>query len=44
MARAMPMTQQEAQRLLDTLKSEEKAMIFIPQIRTNRPDRVLKDW
>jgi Ca-activated chloride channel family protein len=44
MARAIPMTPQEAQRLLDSLKHEEKAMIFIPQIRTNRTDRVLKDW
>jgi Ca-activated chloride channel homolog len=44
MTRPIPMTQQEAQRLLDTLKNEEKAMIFIPQIRTNRPNRVLKDW
>ena len=44
MARAIPMTAQEAQRLLDTLKREEKAMIFIPQVRTNRNDRVLKDW
>lgn len=44
MARAIPMTQQEAERLLDSLKAEQKAMIFIPQVRTNRPDRVFKDW
>ena len=44
MARGIAMTPQEAQRLLDSLKSEEKAMIFIPQVRTNRNDRVLKDW
>lgn len=43
-ARAIPMTQQEAERLLDSLKAEQKAMIFVPQIRTNRPDRVFKDW
>jgi Ca-activated chloride channel family protein len=45
-ARVMQMTPQQAQQLLDTQKSEEKAMIFQPQIqRTNRPkDRVFKDW
>jgi Ca-activated chloride channel homolog len=41
---AIQMTPQEAQRLLDTVKSEEKAMIFVPQIKTNRPDRIFKDW
>lgn len=43
MARPIQMTPQEAQRLLDALKSEEKAMIFIPP-RTNRANRVFKDW
>ena len=42
--RAMPMTEQQAMQLLDTQKSEERAMIFIPQGKTNRTDRVLKDW
>ncbi len=45
-ARVMQMTPQQAQQLLDTQKSEEKAMIFQPQnLRTNRPkDRIFKDW
>ena len=38
------MTRRQAQQLLDAQKDEEKAMIFIPQIRTNRTDRVFKDW
>ena len=38
------MTRRQAQQLLDAQKDEEKAMIFIPQIRTNRADRVFKDW
>jgi Ca-activated chloride channel homolog len=42
--RAMPMTEQQAMQLLDTQKSEERPMIFIPQIKTNRSDRILKDW
>ncbi len=42
--RAMPMTEQQAMQLLDTQKSEERPMIFIPQIKTNRRDRILKDW
>lgn len=42
--RAIPMTPQEAQRLLDTLRSEERAMIFLPATRTNRSERILKDW
>jgi len=41
--RVIQMTPQEAQRLLDALKSEEKAMIFIPP-RTNRANPILKDW
>lgn len=45
-ARVMQMTPQQAQQLLDAQKSEERAMIFQPQIlRTNKPkDRVFKDW
>ena len=38
------MTPQDAQRLLDAQKNEEKTMIFIPKIKTNRTDRVFKDW
>lgn len=40
----MQMTPRQAQQLLDAQKGEEKAMIFIPQLRTNRQDRVFKDW
>lgn len=45
-ARVMQMTPQQAQQLLDAQKTEERAMIFQPQItRTNKPkDRVFKDW
>jgi Ca-activated chloride channel family protein len=43
-ARAMAMSQLQALRLLDTLRSEEKPMIFVPPQKTNRQDRVLKDW
>lgn len=38
------MTPKEAQQLLDAQKIEEKPMIFIPKLRTNRNDRVFKDW
>ena len=39
------MTRRQAQQLLDAQKEEERAMIFVPQVRTNRPtDRVFKDW
>ncbi|HEY0454927.1 MAG TPA: VWA domain-containing protein [Verrucomicrobiae bacterium] len=41
------MTPQQAAQLLDTQKSEEKAMMFIPEnirAKTNRHDRVFKDW
>jgi Ca-activated chloride channel family protein len=39
------MTPEQAQRLLDNVKNEEKAMIFVPQNRTNRQDRrITKDW
>lgn len=42
--RAVQMTPQQAQQLLDAQKSEERALLFIPQLRTNRQQRVLKDW
>jgi Ca-activated chloride channel family protein len=38
------MNPQEAQQLLDMQKNDEKTMIFLPQIKTNRLDRVFKDW
>ncbi|MCI0744020.1 MAG: VWA domain-containing protein [Verrucomicrobia subdivision 3 bacterium] len=38
------MTPEQAQRLLEAAKSDEKVMIFAPQIRTNRQNRILKDW
>lgn len=38
------MTPQEAQQLLDAQKIDEKTMIFIPKLKTNRTDRVFKDW
>ena len=40
------MTPQQAMQLLDTQKSDERAMIFQPEnLRTNRPkDRIFKDW
>ncbi len=38
------MTPKEAQQLLDAQKGEEKAMIFQPQLKTNRNERVFKDW
>jgi len=38
------MTPQQAQQLLDAQKADEKAMIFIPKTKTNRVDRVFKDW
>jgi hypothetical protein len=38
------MTPEQAQRLLDSVKTEEKVMIFTPQSRTNRNSRTLKDW
>jgi outer membrane biosynthesis protein TonB len=40
----LQMTPEQAQRLLEAAKSEEKVMIFTPQLRTNRNNRVLKDW
>lgn len=41
--RPLQMTPQEAQRLLDATKGEEKTIIFVPP-RTNRLDRVFKNW
>jgi Ca-activated chloride channel homolog len=38
------MTPEQAQRLLDAAKNDEKTMIFVPQIKTNRTDRVFKNW
>ena len=38
------MTPQQAQQLLDAQKADEKAMIFVPKLKTNRADRVFKDW
>lgn len=43
-ARAVQMTPQQAIRLLEALKGEEKAMPFKPILKTNRQDRVFKDW
>jgi len=43
-AMMVQMTPQEARQLLDAQKSEEKAMIFIPKLKTNRTDRAFKDW
>lgn len=40
----LQMTQEQAQRLLDAVKTEEKVMIFTPQFKTNRNNRALKDW
>jgi Ca-activated chloride channel homolog len=44
--RVMQMTPQQAMQLLEAQKSDEKAMIFVPQnVRTNKPqNRVFKDW
>lgn len=43
-AKAMRMTPQQAMQLLEALKAEEKAMPFRPILKTNRQDRVFKDW
>jgi Ca-activated chloride channel family protein len=43
-AKAIPMTPQQAIQLLEALKGEEKVMPFRPVPRTNRQDRVFKDW
>ena len=38
------MTPQQAMQFLDTLKAEEKNMPFRPILRTNKQQRVFKDW
>lgn len=38
------MTPQQAVRLLEALKGEERTLQFRPILRTNRSDRILKDW
>jgi Ca-activated chloride channel family protein len=38
------MTPQQAVQLLEALKAEEKTMPFRPILKTNRLDRVFKDW
>jgi len=43
-AKAMQMTAQQAIQLLEALKGEEKVMPFRPVLKTNRHDRVFKDW
>ena len=43
-AKAMRMTPQQAMQLLEALKGEEKAMPFRPIVKTNRQDRIFKDW
>lgn len=40
----LKMTPQQAMQLLDTLKAEEKNFPLKPILRTNRLDRVFKDW
>jgi hypothetical protein len=41
---ALRMTPQQAVRLLEALKNEERTLQFRPILRTNRTDRILKDW
>ena len=43
-ARMFKMTPQQAMQLLDMLKSDEKNMPFRPILRTNKQQRVFKDW
>jgi len=38
------MTPQQAVRLLESAKQEERTLLLIPPNRTNRNDRLLKDW
>ena len=38
------MTPQQAKQLLDTQKDDERMMIFLPEGKTNRANRVFKDW
>jgi Ca-activated chloride channel homolog len=41
---AMKMSLEDAVRFLETLKFNEQAMPFKPPMRTNRQDRLFKDW
>lgn len=43
-AKMLRMTPQQARQLLDMLKGDEKNMPFRPILRTNRQQRVFKDW
>ena len=43
-ARAARMTPQQAAQLLEAVKGEEKLMTFKPVLKSNRTDRVFKDW
>jgi len=38
------MTPQQAQQVLDTAKSEERPMIFVPATDPKRRNRSFKDW
>jgi len=42
--RAVRMTPQQAIQLLEAMKGEEKVMTFRPILKTNRQQRVFKDW
>lgn len=42
--KVMPMTPQQAQQLLDAQKAEEKILVFQPASKTNRVNKVFKDW
>jgi Ca-activated chloride channel family protein len=42
--KAVQMTPQQAIQLLEALKGEEKVMPFHPVLKSNRQDRVFKDW
>ena len=43
-AKAIQMTPKQAIQLLEALKGDEKLMPFRPVLKTNRQDRVFKDW
>jgi len=43
-ARPGQMTLEQAERLLDAQKGEERALIFLPPQQTNRAQRTFKDW
>ncbi|HMC27158.1 MAG TPA: VWA domain-containing protein [Verrucomicrobiae bacterium] len=42
--KSIQMTPQQAVRLLESAKQEERTLVFIPPNKTNRNDRLLKDW